>query len=264
MGDSIVRKKESFDSVATLYEAFRLPYPPEVVDDILKSSGLSAGSRVLEIACGSGQLSLPLAEHGVDLIGIELGPRLADLARRKLAPFPNVEVVTSTFEAWPLPAQKFDAVVCASAFHWLDPDVRCAKSAEALRAGGSLTVLHVHQVSGGTPGFVDATQPYYMRWGLSDDPSFKLPAAGEVPPTYPELDLLPYFRSVERHRFEIPRTLSTRAQIGWLSTDSLILGLDDESRRGFLRDLERLIDSKYSGRVSRNWLYEVIVARRAP
>ncbi|MBO0684665.1 MAG: methyltransferase domain-containing protein [Candidatus Dormibacteraeota bacterium] len=259
-----MRHRESFDSVASLYDEYRLPYPPKVVDDVITSSRLSGGGRVLEIGCGSGQLSLPLAEHGVDLIAIELGPRLADLARQKLAPFPNVEVVTSTFEAWPLPAQKFDAVVCASAFHWLDPEVRFAKSAEALRAGGSLTVLHVHQVSGGTPGFVDATQPYYMRWGLSDDPSFQLPAAGEVPPTYPELDLLPYFSSVERHRFEIPRTLSTSAQIGWLSTDSLILGLNDESRRGFLRDLERLIDSQYGGKVSRNWLYEVVVARKVP
>jgi hypothetical protein len=39
--------------------------------------------------------------------------------------------------------------------------------------------------------------------------------------------------------------------------------LDDEARRGFLQDIEQLIDSKYHGTVARNFVYDVTVARRA-
>jgi hypothetical protein len=39
--------------------------------------------------------------------------------------------------------------------------------------------------------------------------------------------------------------------------------LDEASRRGFLLDIERLIESKYNGEVTRNYVYEVIVAERA-
>ncbi|HEY7974360.1 MAG TPA: class I SAM-dependent methyltransferase, partial [Ktedonobacterales bacterium] len=225
------RRRESFDAVANDYNLYRSPYPQQVVDAVIALSDLHNGSRVLEIGCGTGQLSVPLAQHGVDLLAIELGPHLAALARRNLERFPNTHVMAGSFEAWPLPSQKFDAVVSASAFHWLAPDLRFAKSAEALRPGGFLANWHVHHVRGGTAGFFADTQPYYLQWGLSDDLSFQPPTPGNLPTMYPELDHLPEFRCVERRRFEIPRSHSTAAYIGWLSTDSLVNSLNDESRR---------------------------------
>lgn len=257
------RQKESFDSVADDYNMHRSPYPQEVVDTVIALSKLHHGSRVLEIGCGTGQLSVPLAQHGVDLLAIELGPQLAALARRNLERFPNAHVEVSSFEAWPLPSQPFDAVVSASAFHWLDPEIRFSKSANAIHSGGFLTILHVHHVRGGTPGFFEDTQPYYVKWGLSDDSSFQPTAPDNVPTMYPELDQLPEFRAVERRHFEIPRSLSATAYIGWLKTDSLVNSLDDTARRGFLQDIERLIESKYNGEVVRNFVYDVIVAQRA-
>src|SRR5260370_31245658 len=118
------RRRESFDSVADYYNVYRSPYPQEVVDTVIAWSNLHHGSRVLEIGCGTGQLSVPLAQHGIALLALELSPHLAALARRNLKRFPNVQVEASSFEEWPLPRQKFDAVVSASAFHWLDPAVR--------------------------------------------------------------------------------------------------------------------------------------------
>lgn len=257
------RRRESFDSVADFYDRYRLPYPEEVVDDVITSSNLRDGSRVLEVGCGTGQLSVPLVQHGVDLVAIELGPHLAAHARRNLERFPSARVEVSSFEDWQLPSQKFDAVVSASAFHWLDPKVRFSKSAQALRPEGFLTIVHAHHVRGGTPGFFADTQLYYIKWGLSDDPFFEPTAAADAPAMYPELDQLSEFTSVERHRFEAPRSLSTASYIGWLNTDSLVLSLDDESRRGFLRDIEGLIESKYHGTAARNFVYEVILAQRA-
>jgi hypothetical protein len=80
---------------------------------------------------------------------------------------------------------------------------------------------------------------------------------------YPELGELQEFSSVERHRFEIPMRHSTASYVGWLRTDSLVNSLDDEARRGFLQDIEQLIDSKYHGTVARSLVYDVTVARRA-
>jgi hypothetical protein len=70
-------------------------------------------------------------------------------------------------------------------------------------------------------------------------------------------------KKCQGERYEIPRTHSTAAYIGWLKTDSLVNSLGDESRRGFLHDMKRLIDSKYHGEVIRNYVYDVITARRA-
>lgn len=257
-----VRRKECFDAAASDYALFRSGYPDEVVDDVVTASRLHAGSRVLEIGCGTGQLSVPLAQRGAELVAVELGPNLAAIARRSLAGFPGARVEVSGFEEWPLPADPFDVVVSASALHWIDPSVRFSKPARALKSGGVLVVVHAHHVKGGTPGFFGDTQPFYRRWGLSDDPFFEPPAPEDVPVMYPELEERPEFGRVRRQRFEVPGHQTTASYVGWLKTDSLILSLDPQSRQGFLNDIQMLMDTKYDGWVSRNFVYEVIAAVR--
>jgi hypothetical protein len=44
------------------------------------------------------------------VVAVELGPEMAAVARRNLAAFPTVQVVTSAFEDWPLPIEPFDLV----------------------------------------------------------------------------------------------------------------------------------------------------------
>ena len=257
------RRKESFDEVADTYNSYRRSPPAAVVEAIVGLGKLEAGSSVLEIGCGTGQLSVPLAKQGVHLTAVELGPHLAALARQNLELFPNARVDCSSFEEWPLPKRRFDAVVCANAFHWLDPEIRLAKSAEALRSGGSLAILHTHHVRGDTPGFFEATQPAYLKWGLSDDPFFEPTAPADVPTMYPELDRAQEWSAVVRQRFEIPMRLSTASYVGWLRTDSLVNSLDVDARNGFLGEIERLIASDYDGTVERNFVYDLIVATRA-
>jgi SAM-dependent methyltransferase len=263
-GDNLrpLRRRESFDSVAEFYDEYRTSPPNEVVDDVIASARLARDSKVLEIGCGTGQLSVSLAEYGVELTAVELGPHLADRARQNLRQFSNARVETSSFEDWPLPPEKFDAVVVANAFHWIDPHTRFSKVAEALSPSGFLVILHVHHVRGGTKDFCKETQPFYVKWGLSDDPAFQPTTPQEAPVMYPELDHNPGFKSVERHRFEIPMTYSTRSYIGWLNTDSLVNGLEKESRSRFLGDIEKLIESKHNGEIIRNYVYEVVVAQR--
>src|SRR5215831_21012437 len=104
------RRRESFDAVAKVYGQYRPPYPPEVIDSVVALSRLHNGSNVLEIGCGTVQLSLPLAKLGARLVAVELGPHLAALATQHLQQFPNARVEVSSFEDWPLPSQPFDAV----------------------------------------------------------------------------------------------------------------------------------------------------------
>ena len=154
---------------------------------------------------------------------------------------------TGAFEDWPLPLEPFDAVVVASAFHWLDPKVRFSKSAHALKLGGYLTIVHAHHIRGGTPGFFEATQQYYLKWGLSDDPFFHPPTLQDAPIMYPELDDRPEFGPVRRNRFEIPRQHTAESYLGWLKTDSLIATLDPDERDGFLNDVGHLVRNQIPG-----------------
>jgi SAM-dependent methyltransferase len=127
----------TFDEDPEVYDRARPGYPEEVFEDLTTLARLRPGSRILELGCGTGQATIPLATRGFEVVAIELGPGLAKVARRNLAAFPAVEVVNAAFEQWPLPPVPFDVVVAATSFHWLDPEVRLHKVADALRPGAA-------------------------------------------------------------------------------------------------------------------------------
>ena len=83
--DERLRKRATFDEIAEHYLRGRPPYLPFVIDDVVELSGLGPGSRIVEIGCGTGQATAGLAERGIDVTCVELGSRLAEVARRELA-----------------------------------------------------------------------------------------------------------------------------------------------------------------------------------
>lgn len=256
------RRRESFNRVAPTYARFRRGYPAEVLSAVQAAAGLGPGVRVLEIGCGTGQLSVPLAQMGVDLLAVELGAKLAAITRRRLREYPTARSEVAEFESWPLPTRRFDAVLCANAFHWLDPAVRVRKSAEALRPGGALCIVQPHHVRGGSPGFLEDTNPYYVKWGLGYDPDFQPPAPADLKPMYQEIEADGAFARVERRRFEAMQRFTAEEYVGMLRTDSLVLGLEPAEREGFLADIGELIRGRYDGAVERRMLYEVIAAQK--
>jgi SAM-dependent methyltransferase len=158
------RSRATFDEAAERYDRARPGYPPAVFDDLAELAGVGPGCRVLEIGCGTGQAAVPLAERGCGIVAVELGAGLAAVARRNLACFPDTRVVVAAFEDWPLPPEPFDVVVAATAFHWVDPAVRVARAADALRPVGALAVIATHHVAGGDQGFFAEVQDCYLRW----------------------------------------------------------------------------------------------------
>lgn len=255
-----MRQRESFDTVAELYDAYRHPYPRRVVEHVVAACALAPGRRVLEIGCGTGQLTRALAVHGAAIDAVELGANLAAIARRHLAGFDQVTVHVGDFEHWKAPAGAYDAFVAANAFHWLDPHHRAARAARALAPGGVACLVAVHHVRGGTPGFVEKSNAIYHHFGLSD-PDFVLPRARDVAPAYEDLDESGCFASVARTRFALTRRMDTEHYLGHLGTDSLILTLDEQRRRHFLAALEHLVDSEFDGEVARRYVFEVVVGR---
>jgi SAM-dependent methyltransferase len=126
-----------FDTVAAEYDRHRPTYPDQLIDLVCQAGGLNTGDRVLEIGCGTGQLTRSLVARGLSVTAVEPGQNLISLAGL-LAP--GVEFVNRRFEDAELP-EPFSAVFCASAFHWLDPDVSWRKVARSLAPGGLLALI---------------------------------------------------------------------------------------------------------------------------
>src|SRR5262245_60423582 len=80
-----VSRRTLFDGVAADYDEVRPSYPDEIVEFLVTTAGVGPGDPVLEVGCGTGQLTRRLAPYGVALTAIDLGPSMVALARRNLA-----------------------------------------------------------------------------------------------------------------------------------------------------------------------------------
>ena len=98
------RKREQqrglFGGVAGLFDATRQSYPAEIVDAILTTAAIGPGAAVLEIGCGTGQLTRQLAGRGLNVTAIDIGPAMVDAARRTV-PDPMARFQISAFEDFP-------------------------------------------------------------------------------------------------------------------------------------------------------------------
>jgi SAM-dependent methyltransferase len=257
------RLRAVFDEDAELYDRARPGYPPQLFDDLARLAGLGPGSRVLEIGCGTGKATRPLAERGYAVVAVELGAALAAVARRTLAGFPNVRIEVAAFEDWPLPSEPFDAVFSATAFHWIDPAIRIDKSAAALRPGGALATIGTHHVAGNAhDAFFAEVQGCYERWMPGTPPGLRLQVAQDIPADADEVERSPHFEAPVFRRYEWEQAYTTAEYLDVLLTYSGHRALSPANRSGLFDCIARLVDSRYGGSIRKRYMNELRVARR--
>ena len=256
------RLRATFEEVPDLYDRVRPLYPAELFDDLVSFAGLEAGSRVLEIGCGTGQATLPLAERGLEVVCVELGERLAAVARRKLAGFPRVEVVNAVFEEWQVSDGSFDAVVAFTAFHWVDPEVKYAKAARLLRPGGCLAVAETEHVlvEGGDPFWTEVQKDYAAA--APSDRNRPPPRPEEIADLRVQLEETGLFSGVEVRRYLADVTYSAEEYVGVLDTYSPNRAMEPAKRERLFDLIRRRIEARPNGRVRKTYLFTLNLARR--
>ena len=133
-------RRLSFGSVAADYDRYRPAPPPQTLDWLIPPNA----SAVLDLAAGTGAVTRLLIGRAPRVVAVEPDERMrAVLAAR----CPEAEVLEGRGEDIPLPDASVDAVVIASAWHWLDPDRAVPEIARVLRPGGALGVIWVSRDS---------------------------------------------------------------------------------------------------------------------
>jgi SAM-dependent methyltransferase len=212
----------SFGAVASAYEQFRLGYPDELVDVVLKYAGQPIHTA-LEIGAGTGKATRLFAHRGVDVTATEPDPAML-VELRKHVPA-SVATIQAAFEDLPLD-RTYDLVYAAAALHWTNPEGRWSRMADLLKPGG------VFASFGGPFQLADpevedavrrAREPFLetdaipIPGGPTDDNETKWPRT--------ELEGSPWFTDVQLATIERRVTMSAHDFVGHLSTVSAYLQL---------------------------------------
>ncbi|MGH9093965.1 MAG: class I SAM-dependent methyltransferase, partial [Acidimicrobiales bacterium] len=269
----------SFDRVAALYEHARPGYPEELWSH-LQAGPLRAGASVLEVGCGTGQATSSLAPRAGEVTCVELGPTLAARARANLAGFPNVTVVVGAFEDVELPAESFDLVFSATAWHWIDPRAGYPKAAGLLAFGGALVLATNAHVAGGTQSEIAGEMAALQHHLCPDVGAWQFPSVEAVTErALGGMTIAEVWARIDRS-FEVPAPVhalfeepsvtafpwtaaySARGYADMLLTHSPYLALDDEHRSRLAEGVAALVHERLGGQVTKDYLAMLAVSPR--
>ncbi|HEY3609011.1 MAG TPA: methyltransferase domain-containing protein [Pseudonocardiaceae bacterium] len=127
---------------------------------LIDQAALAEGQRVLEIGCGTGNLTIRAkrTQPGVELIGSDPDPLALARAQRKARDLTGIRFERGYAQRLPYPDASFDRVLSSLMLHHLDHKTKVAAAAEVvrvLRPGGSLHVADfTGQAHGGIHGFL--------------------------------------------------------------------------------------------------------------
>lgn len=258
-----------FNEVPELYDRVRPGYPEQMFADLVSATRISDGSSVLEVGCGTGQATRSLAALGCSVTAIEPGVELAALARQRLGACSRVDVEVSTFEQWEDRGRRFDVVVAASSWHWVDPSIGWRRAYDLLRPGGSMALLgHVVVRRPAEPEVYAATADLHERfspgnpgWGhppLEDDVRTTTEGWGltEGPGALFDPAIVRWYPTVQWFDGEGFADL--------LRSTSLYRKLEPDVRESLLDAIAERIRTRMGDRAPRRYLSVLRVGKRAP
>ena len=137
-------RPDLYRGTARYYDEFRLPYPPELIEDLCHRASVGTGGRLLDVACGPGTVTFALANRFDEVVAVDLEPEAIEYAERRAATLgiDNVTWFAGRAEDVDIvPGDAFDLVTIGTAFHRLDRRRVAARATQWLLPGGYLALL---------------------------------------------------------------------------------------------------------------------------
>ena len=203
---------------------------------------LGAGERVLDVACGTGNLAIPAARTGANVTGVDIAPNLIAQAKSRAA----AESLPITFdvgnaEQLPYDDASFDtAVTMFGAMFAARPERAAAELLRVTKSGGRIAMANwtptgfIGQMLKATVAYAPAPAGLAspLLWGTEDAVRERLGAGCE--------SLAVSRRTITFEYPFSPEQVVTEFRLWYGPTLRAFASLDDQGRESLRRDLERL------------------------
>jgi SAM-dependent methyltransferase len=234
-----------FGADAAGYHAGRIGYPDDLYEIVL--AGTPSHPAVLEIGSGTGLVTEALLARGVgDLVAVEASADLVAFTRERL-PDRRLSLLTAAFPDVEM-TQRFDVIVCAAAFHWMEPHAALAKVASLLKPGGRWAVWwNSYRNHGVGDALADQITP--LLDGIALPPSDGLLRHYSLDaPFHTRLIENAGFTDVTQHVFRRERTLDAAEVRALYASYSYVRLLAPTERDRLLDRITALVVDSFSGR----------------
>ena len=147
------------------YNVFSETANARLIDHFVRLTGLKAGARVIDLGCGSGIFTHLLAGRGYEVSGLDISPKLLELARRK---YPGLRFDEGDVEALPYADASVDGVMLSGIVHHLPDANRCAAEVmRVLKPNGRFVAFDPNRANPFMYLYRDRSSPFYSPVGVT-------------------------------------------------------------------------------------------------
>lgn len=142
MDDQLHFAVDLYQGTAEYYDRYRLPYLEAMIKDLIARAEASGRGRLLDLACGTGQLAFPLRRSFAEVWAVDREPDFVQMVEAKADKLGagNIHAVTSDAETLDAKPGYFELAVVGSAFHRLDRDLVAARLLQWLQPNGCVAL----------------------------------------------------------------------------------------------------------------------------
>jgi SAM-dependent methyltransferase len=257
--------RQAFGDDPANYDATRPDYPDWLYATLTERCGLGPGCAAFEAGAGTGIATRRLLAAGADpLVAIEPDERLANFLRASTAS-PALSVVTAPFETAELPRGDFDLGLAATSFHWMNELVALNRAAALLKPGGWWAMVwNVYGDSERADPFYEATDALLRDGPKSPSGGGRrgVPFALQVGARKSAFGRCGAFTDLSHEQRSWELVLDADQTVALYSTYSDITARPPDERRQVLAELRRIAEDQFGGRVVRNMVTILYLARR--
>lgn len=191
---------------------------------MIERLGLDGTGRLLDLGCGTGQLTLPLAVHVAEAVGIDPEPEMLTeaMGQAQQQATANIRWIQGNSAELPGDLGHFRLVTMGRSFHWMDREQVLAALDEMVDDDGGLVIANDSNLVLPSTPWQQSIQEVQRRF-LPPDYQHGPPPAADTRQTHEQVLANSPFRQVNQQVYEFLRSWTVEQAIGYLYSTSLPL-----------------------------------------
>ena len=227
MADEVRFAADLYRGSAGYYDRYRLPYPEAMLADLVLRAAVSQRGRLLDLACGTGQLAFPLRRWFSEVWAVDSEPDMVALVRAKAAAggAGQVRAIVSSAVTLHAEPEYFEVAVIGNAFHRLDRDLAAGRVLGWLEPGGYLALCWSSSPWAGEGDWQRALAATLDRWMTALGAEGRIPAGWDLArQRRPDPQVLSDagFEGAGRHEFALKHRWSLPELAGYIRSTSFL------------------------------------------